>query len=227
MTRNRQRSGASGRVAAVLLLVSSAAAGCAAPGPARDRTGKGPREALVEYYGALAEGRDEGVFARLGGSGEVRDSMRLFLKFVRAARAFRARIVAAYGEDGWRRFDGQDATQPLLDQLSLPAEEAAWLPVVADGSTAFVWKKAGGGWLRLGLDGGLWKVETGSGSPSEMFVVGLLAVKAEAMERFLPEVGKTGVTPESLANKVADAVRSQFQPAPEPDAPPSPPPAAP
>ncbi len=165
-----------------------------------------PREVYAKFQQELTKGDVDAALAFASGSPKALGNLRLLHSFVTTLVDFRERMIQEYGEEGWLTFNDSDGAHLTSTEVMTPlsAEQLERFPVIYEGSSlAFVWTAHDKEWLRLVLVDDQWKIDADALVPSdegEKFQV--FGLWAEVMRNNLKQIGKEGITPDTLDGKI-------------------------
>lgn len=165
-----------------------------------------PRGAMRTLRDAVREGDFDRAVEFVQGTAEERREARAMLEFSAAAYWFHRRMVEEYGQAGWDRFnDGEGIS------LSFAMAEKSWperMKFEENGEGRLFAYDPGAPDEKVPLvqEDGRWKLAwgeavAGRNPPGVKFLQGLKAL----IENRLDDVGKEGVTPESLDTEMGAA----------------------
>ncbi len=169
-----------------------------------------PQAVLRKLQQAMAKGERAmfvECFATRGAN--HRAAVEALFECVQAAYALRTALRAHYGKDAWEAFMGLLVEPAELRAFVWPPDEdvAATAKVAAKGGEASVELPFATEPLSLKL-GGVWRVEAFPHGSEVRDRPEALARAAEALRGAKDDIGKPGVTPESLAQQVQELVKT-------------------
>ncbi len=168
-----------------------------------------PQATLRKLQQAMAKG-DKAKFVECfaARSANYKAAIEALFECVQAAQALRNALRSHYGKDAWDTFADRLAEPPEVRAFTWPPDEDfAATKVALKGAEASVGLPSGIDSLSLKLSG-VWRVELyphGSGVRERRDA---LARAAEALRKAKDDIGKPGVTPETLAKQVGDLVKA-------------------
>ncbi len=164
-----------------------------------------PQEALLKMSRSMVLGDRDAFIDCFAGSGEELKALETVLRWSQAGLAFRKAMLAAYGKDGWKEFQGD---QGVLKFDVMDQDAVQRSTFTADGENAAVARLPGGNQTQKAVllrSAGVWRIKASSFLGDVTNYAGACEMwngMIQALEEEQARIGKTGVTPADLHEAV-------------------------